>query len=57
MKLYQIVVSMSATGNCYDNAAMESFFHTLKLECTDDNRTFNTREEAMSTIFDYVQIF
>jgi putative transposase len=56
MKLYQIAVSMSATGNCYDNAAMESFFHTLKLECTDD-RTFNTREEAMSTIFDYVQIF
>jgi putative transposase len=36
---------MSAAGNCYDNAAMESFFHTLKLECTDD------------IIFDYIQIF
>lgn len=56
MKLYQIAVSMSAAGNCYDNAAMESFFHTLKLECTDD-MTFNTREEAMSAIFDYIQIF
>jgi putative transposase len=56
MKLYQVAVSMSATGNCYDNAAMESFFHTLKLECTDD-RTFDTREEAITAIFDYIQIF
>ena len=47
---------MSGKGNCYDNAAMESFFHTLKLECTDDVN-FDTREEAMNNIFDYVQIF
>jgi putative transposase len=56
MKLYKIAVSISAAGNCYDNAAMESFFHTLKLECTDDI-IFDTREEAMNAIFDYIQIF
>lgn len=56
MRLYKIKVSMSAKGNCYDNAAMESFFHTLKLECTDDFK-FETRNEAINAIFDYIQIF
>jgi transposase InsO family protein len=36
--------------------AMESFFHTLKLESTDDVN-FNTREEAMNNIFDYIETF
>lgn len=56
MELYKIQTSMSGKGNCYDNAAMESFFHTLKLECTDDVN-FETREDAMNNIFDYVQVF
>jgi transposase InsO family protein len=56
MQLYKIQVSMSGKGNCYDNAAMESFFHTLKLECTDD-LNFKTRGEAMNNIFDYIEIF
>jgi len=56
VKMYLGNSSMSGKGNCYDNAAMESFFHTLKLECTDDVN-FDTREEAMNNIFDYVQIF
>jgi putative transposase len=56
MKLYKMQVSMSGTGNAYDNAAMESFFHTLKLECTDDLK-FDTREEAMNDIFDYIETF
>jgi len=56
MKLYKIKVSMSAKGNCYDNAAMESFFHTLKLECTDDFK-FETRNDAINAIFDYIQVF
>ena len=56
MKLYKIQASMSNKGNCYDNAAMESFFHTLKLECTDDIK-FDSREEAKNIIFDYIEIF
>jgi len=49
-------LSMSAKGNCYDNAAMESFFHTLKTEhvffCT-----YYTRKEAMTSIFEYIEVF
>ena len=45
--------SMSRTGNCYDNAAMESFFATLKSECV--TRQFSTREEARSEIFAYIE--
>ena len=56
MKLYKIQASMSNKGNCYDNAAIESFFHTLKLECTDDIK-FDSREEAKNIIFDYIEIF
>lgn len=56
MKLYKIKVSMSGKGNCYDNAAMESFFHTMKLECT-DGLDFESREEAITVIFDYIKIF
>ncbi len=56
MRDNKMQVSMSGKGNCYDNAAIESFFHTLKLECTDDIK-FDTREEAMNSIFDYIEIF
>lgn len=49
-------LSMSAKGNCYDNAAMETFFHTLKTEhvffCT-----YYTRKEAMTSIFEYIEVF
>src|SRR5579871_5865365 len=51
-----IVVSMSRTGDCYDNAAMESFFSTLKGECVERTR-FATRQEARQTIFEYVECF
>ena len=51
-----IQVSMSRTGNCYDNAAMESFFATLTKECTDRVR-FQTRQEARSAIFEYLECF
>jgi putative transposase len=47
---------MSRTGDCYDNAAMESFFATLTKECT-DRRRFQTRQEARSAIFEYLECF
>ncbi len=49
-------VSMSRTGDCYDNAAMEAFFATLTKECTDRVR-FQTRQEARSAIFEYLECF
>ena len=51
-----IEVSMSRTGDCYDNAAMESFFASLTKECTDRTR-FKTRQEARSAIFEYLECF
>lgn len=52
----RIVVSMSRTGDCYDNAAMESFFSTLKGECV-DRQDFQTRQEARLVIFEYIECF
>ncbi len=51
-----ISCSMSSTGNCFDNAAMESFFHTLKTEHV-YFETYHTREEAQASIFEYVEVF
>jgi transposase InsO family protein len=46
-------VSMSRVGNCFDNAAMESFFSTLKAECADHQ--FETRAQARTAIFEYIE--
>jgi putative transposase len=51
-----LVASMSRKGNCYDNAAMESFWSTLKLELV-YRRDFQTRAHARSEIFDYIEVF
>ncbi|GHP01195.1 transposase [Reticulibacter mediterranei] len=51
-----MVVSMSRTGDCYDNAVMESFFSTLKGECV-ERSAFATRAEARQTIFEYIECF
>lgn len=51
-----ILPSMSRRGNCYDNASMESFWSTLKMELV--YRTeFATHREARSAIFDFIEIF
>jgi putative transposase len=55
LKGYGMTQSMSRRGNCYDNACSESFFGTLKLECCD--RVFESRKEASSTIFEYIEVF
>jgi putative transposase len=51
-----IVCSMSRSGNCWDNAAMESFFSSLKTERT-ARKKYRTRDEARADIFDYIERF
>ena len=51
-----IIASMSRKGNCYANAAMESFWSTLKHELV-FRCTFRTRDEAKAAIFDYIEGF
>jgi putative transposase len=53
---HQIQVSMSRTGNVYDNAVMESFFATLKTERV-HRRQYQTRTEARTDIFAYIEGF
>jgi len=53
---YNCIASMSRKGNCYDNAAMESFWSTLKHELV-YRRKFITRAEATTAIFDYIEGF
>jgi putative transposase len=48
--------SMSRKGNCYDNAFIESFWSTLKTECTERER-FATRAQAELALFDYIETF
>ena len=52
----QAIASMSRKGNCYDNAAMESFWSTLKQELI-YRRHFKTRAEARQAIFDFIEVF
>jgi putative transposase len=51
-----IVCSMSRSGNVWDNAAMESFFSSLKTERT-ARKAYQTRNEARADVFDYIERF
>jgi putative transposase len=51
-----LIASMSRRANCYDNATMESFWATLKLELV-YRRCFDTRAQARTQIFDYIESF
>ncbi len=51
-----ILQSMSRKGDCWDNAPMESFFKTLKVEEVYQRR-YATRDEARQSIFEYIEIF
>ena len=48
--------SMSGKGDCWDNAPMESFFHTLKTELV-MHCDYRTRDQARASLFDYVEVF
>lgn len=56
LKAHDIIASMSRKGNCYDNAFVESFFHTLKVELI-YRRKFETREEARKAIFEFIEVW
>lgn len=56
LKQNDITASMSRKGNCYDNAFVESFFHTLKVELV-HRRQFKTREEARIAIFEFIEVW
>ena len=51
-----VTCSMSRAGNVWDNAAMESFFSSLKIERT-ARKTYRTRDEAKADVFDYIERF
>lgn len=51
-----IACSMSRKGNCWDNAVVESFFHTLKVEQV-HHRRYLTRDEARQDIFEWIEVF
>jgi putative transposase len=56
LKLHGITASMSRKANCYDNAAMESFWATLKTECFATTIP-DTRAQARTMVFDYIETF
>lgn len=49
-----LAASMSARGNCYDNAAMESRNHSLKVEAIHEKR-FATREQTRACVLEYIE--
>jgi putative transposase len=53
---FRIVCSMSRKGNCWDNAVMESFFHSLKTEWV-VFEDYKSRTEARSSVFSYIELF
>ncbi|WP_156294600.1 IS3 family transposase [Serratia oryzae] len=54
LKRHNLRGSMSARGCCYDNACVESFFHSLKVECIHGER-FSSREMMRMTVFNYIE--
>jgi putative transposase len=51
-----VACSMSRSGNVWDNAAMESFFSSLKTERT-ARKAHHTRNQARADVFDYIELF
>ena len=56
LKQYSMVCSMSRKGNCWDNAVVESFFHSLKTEWTADI-IYKTRNDARTDVIRYIEMF
>lgn len=56
LKTWGMTASMSRTGDCYDNAPVESFWATLKNELM-AGRAFATRPQARAAVFEYIEVF
>jgi transposase InsO family protein len=56
LRQHGIEPSMSRTGNCWDNAVAESFFHTLKTELI-YLEDYDTHEVAQTAVFEYIEVF
>lgn len=56
LRQHDIICSMSKKGDCYDNAAMESWNHSFKVEAILGEK-LATRASAMAEIFDYIEVF
>jgi len=53
---HKLICSMSKKGDCYDNAAMESWNHSLKVEAIHGER-FITRDAAKAHVFEYIEVY
>jgi transposase InsO family protein len=53
---YDLICSMSKKGDCYDNAAMESWNHSFKVEAINGEH-FATRHAAKNEVFDYIEVY
>jgi len=56
LRKYQMRASMSRQGNCWDNAAAESFFHSLKVEAI-QGEVFASRAAMREAVFEYVEVY
>ena len=56
LRSHEIRSSMSARGDCFDNACAESFFHSLKIEAIHGER-FTTRESVRTAVFEYIELY
>ena len=57
LQMAEVIASMSRKGNCYDNAVMEAFWSTLKLELVYRQGAFGTLEQARQSLFEYIEVF
>jgi putative transposase len=56
LRSHQIIQSMSGSGNCYDNALAESFFHSMKTEWIYFEK-YQTKGQASLSVFEYIESF
>jgi transposase InsO family protein len=57
LRLWGMQPSMSARGNCYENATAEAFFSTLKTEAFPSDQVFATKAEARRELFEYIEVY